>query len=103
MRSRHLPWDGPEIAQPWKFHSLAVAVSRRIHGFGVGLGAADAFGCSTAWESLAPATAAGVPALPDTGVVPAGLSSCFSPAVSFSFSLFSSAAFVSAGASGFAG
>src|SRR5438270_195852 len=34
MRSRHLPCEGPEIAQPWKFHSLAVAVSSKIHGLG---------------------------------------------------------------------
>src|SRR6266496_6550790 len=37
MRSRHLPCEGPEIAQPWKFHSLTVVVSRRIQGLaGVG-------------------------------------------------------------------
>src|ERR1700692_4916865 len=40
MRSRHLPWDGPDMAQPWKFHSLAVAVSSNVHDLGAALGAA---------------------------------------------------------------
>ena len=30
MRARHFPWAGPEVAQPWKFHWLAVVVSSRV-------------------------------------------------------------------------
>ena len=52
MRSRHLPSDGPEMAQPWKFHSLAVVVSSRIQGLGVagaaGLVAGEASGFDSA-------------------------------------------------------
>ena len=62
MRSRHLPWAGPEIAQPWKFHSLAVMLSIKIQGFG-GWDFAEA---ESSWPALglaAPAPAGGTPAL----------------------------------------
>src|SRR5579864_5512256 len=81
IRSRHLPWAGPEIAQPWKFHSLAVEVSRRIQGFGgAGGTACAAGGLEVEGSGLDPEVAGSVPAaagLRPGGTAEAAVATCF--------------------------